>query len=246
VNSKIVKDILIVAMMKSVPDLKRQPLLPIILGLVGALPLFFIIVFGGQIIYGLIGAIVGSVGFIGLMAAIQDMAGDRYLKIREMLVAMPVHPLSYAMGISLGSLIVSSPGLLIFVALALWFGALTVSSLLWSIIILILCWGTLSSLGFLISTYLQRATPNTLSNLASLLGLALVFLPPVYYPEEMLGNFTWAALLFPTSNAVGLIRIYSGFLGVSVTMIFLRWLILLATMTACGVATLTKARWRES
>jgi len=246
VNIKIARDILIIATIKSIPDLKRQPLLSLILGLVGALPLFFMTIFGAQISHGLIGAMVGSVSFSGLLAPIQDIAGDRYLKIREMLVAMPVHPFSYAIGLSLASLIISSPALLVFVVLALWLGALTPSSLLWSVIILILCWGTLSSLGFIISTYLQKASLSTVNNLATLLGFALTFLPPVYYPEEILGNLSWMALLFPTSNAVGLIRIYSGLLGASVTMISVRWLILLATMTVCGAATLTKARWRET
>lgn len=245
-NAKIIKDTLIIATLKSIPDLKRQPLLLMLIGLISALPLFFIIVFGGQLSYGLIGAMVATVGFIGLMAAIQDVAWDRYVKIREIVVAMPVHPLSYAIGIALAPLIISAPGLIFFIGFAMWLGVLTVSSLLWSIIILILCWTTLSSLGFLISTYLQKASVYTLNNLSNILGMALVFLPPVYYPEEMLGSFSWIAMLFPTSNATGLIRIYSGSLEASVIMIVIRWLILIATTMACAVATITKARWRET
>jgi len=245
-NVKIVRDILVIAMIKSIPDLKRSPLMLILAGLISALPLFFMMMFGAQLSNGLIGAMVATIGFIGLMAAIQDVAGDRYLKIREIIVAMPVHPISYAMGIAFAPLIFSSPGLLIFVALAIWLGVLTFSSLLWSIIILISCWATLSSLGFLISTYLQRASIYTLNALSNLLGIALVFLPPVYYPEEMLSSFSWIALLFPTSNAAGLIRIYSGLLDTSIVMILARWLILLATMIACTIATLVKAKWRES
>jgi len=245
-NAKIVRDVLIIAMMRSIPDLKRQPLFLTLVGLISALPLFFIMMFGGQLSNGLIGAMVATTGFIGLMAAIQDIAGDRYLKIREIIVAMPVHPISYAMGIALAPLIISSPGLVIFAALAIWLGVLTFFPLLWSFIILILCWATLSSLGFLISTYLQRASIYTLNTLSNLLGIALVFLPPVYYPEEMLGSFSWAALLFPTSNAAGLIRIYAGLLDADVLMLFARWSILVTTMIACSIATLVKAKWRES
>ncbi|MDI6846897.1 MAG: ABC transporter permease [Candidatus Bathyarchaeia archaeon] len=245
-NSKILKDILVIATLKSLPDLKRQPLMLTLIGLISALPLFFIIVFGGQLSYGLIGAMVGTIGFIGLNAAIQDITWDRYVKIRQIIVAMPVHPLSYAIGIALAPLIISAPSVLFFTVFAIWLGALTFSSLLWSIIILILCWATLSSLGFLISTHLQRASVYTLNNLANILGLALVFLPPVYYPEEMLGSFSWIAMLFPTSNVTGLIRVYSGSLDASVIMIVIRWLILIATTIFCIVATITKARWRET
>lgn len=245
-NAKIIKDTLIIATLKSVPDLKRQPLLLMLIGLISALPLFFIVVFGGQLSCGLIGAMVATVGFIGLMAAIQDVAWDRYVKIREIIVAMPVHPLSYAIGIALAPLIISAPGLIFFIGFAMWLGVLTVPSLLCSIIILILCWATLSSLGFLISTYLQKASVYTLNNLSNILGMALVFLPPVYYPEEMLGSFSWISMLFPTSNATGLIRIYSGSLDASAIMIVIRWLILIATTIVCTVATITKARWRET
>lgn len=245
-NAKIVRDVLIIAMMRSIPDLKRQPLLLTLLGLISALPLFFMMMFGGQLSNGLIGAMVATTGFIGLMAAIQDIAGDRYLKIREIIVAMPVHPISYAMGIAFAPLIISSPGLVIFAALAMWLGVLTFSSLLWSIVILILCWATLSSLGFLISTYLQRASIYTLNTLSNLLGIALVFLPPVYYPEEMLSSFSWIALLFPTSNAAGLIRIYAGLLDAAAVMILVRWSILVTTMIACTIAILAKAKWRET
>lgn len=217
-----------------------------LIGLISALPLFFIVVFGGQLSSGLIGAMVGTIGFIGLNAAIQDITWDRYVKIRQIIVAMPVHPLSYAIGIALAPLIISAPGVLFFTVLALWLGALTFSSLLWSIIILVLCWATLSSLGFLISTYLQRASVYTLNNISNILGLLLVFLPPVYYPEEILGSFSWIALLFPTSNAAGLIRIYSGSLETSMIMVSIRWLVLIVTTIACAIATITKARWRET
>jgi len=244
-NMKILKDILIIAELKSLPDLKRQPLILIVIGMLSALPLFFIVVFGGQLSYGLVGALVATVGFIGLMAAIQDVAWDRYVKIREIMVAMPVHPFSYAIGVALAPLMISAPGLLFFTALAVWLGVLTFSSLLWSILILILCWATLSSLGFLISTYLQRASVYTLNNLSNILGIALVFIPPVYYPEEFLGSFSWIALIFPTSNAAGLIRIYSGLLDASVEMIVVRWLILIATMVVSAFVTVAKARWRE-
>jgi ABC-type multidrug transport system permease subunit len=244
-NSKMIKDMLIITALKSLPDLKRQPLMIFFVGMISAIPLFFILVFGGQISYGLIGAMVSTASLIGMMASIQDIAWDRYVKIREMLVAMPVHPLSYALGLALAPLVISSPSLIFFSAITMWLGVLTPYSILWAALALIVCWATLSSIGFLISTYLQKAAPYTLNSLSNILGIGLTFIPPVYYPEEILGNFSWISMIFPTSNATSLIRVYSGSLTLPFEMVVARWLILLSTMLVFAVITVVKARWRE-
>jgi ABC-type multidrug transport system permease subunit len=113
------------------------------------------------------------------------------------------------------------------------------------VLALILCWATVSSVGFLISTYLQKASTYTLNNISNILGIALSFIPPVYYPEEMLGNFSWISAVFPTSNAASLIRVYSGSLNLPFEMIIARWLTLIATTMVFAVITVAKARWRE-
>jgi ABC-type multidrug transport system permease subunit len=240
-----VKDVLVITALKSLPDLKRQPLMLFLVGLISSLPLYFILVFGGQISYGLIGAIVSTVTFIGMSAAISEMAFDRYVKIREMIVAMPVHPISYAIGIALAPLILSLPSLVFFIAITMWLGVLTPYSLFWTAVSLILCWATVSSIGFLISTYLQKASTYTLNSLSNILGIALGFIPPVYYPEEMLGSFSWISAIFPTSNAASLIRVYSGSLNLPFEMVIARWSILIATLVVSAVITAFKARWRE-
>jgi len=244
-NLKILKDILVITALKSIPDLKRQPLMIFLIGLISSLPLYFLVIFGGQLSYGLIGAMVSTVSFIGMSAAIQDISWDRYVKIREMIIAMPVHPISYAMGIALAPLVLSLPSLIFFGAIALLLGALTFTSLFWAVIALILCWACISCIGFLISTYLQKASPYTLNSISNILGIALGFIPPVYYPEEMLGSFSWISMIFPTSNAASLIRAYSSSLNLSSEMIIARWLILIVTMCIFAIVTVVKARWRE-
>lgn len=245
-KAKLVRDIFVITALKSIPDLKRQPLMLFLLGFIGSLPLYFILVFGGQISYGLIGAMVSTVSFIGVNAAIQDITWDRYVKIREMIVAMPVHPVSYVLGIALAPLVISVPSLIFFAALNMWLGVLTLASLFWAITSLILCWATMSSMGFLISTYLRKASPYSLNNIANILGIALGFIPPVYYPEEMLGSFSWISVIFPTSNAASLVRVYSGSLTLPFEMVIARWLTLLATTLVFGAVTARKARWRET
>jgi len=244
-NLKAVKDAFIIAAMKSLPDLKRNPSEMILIGMISAFPIFFIIVFGGQVSNGLVGAMIATISFIGLSAAIQDISFDRYVKIREMIVAMPVHPIAYALGVALAPLFISAPGLVVFMCIAIAIGALPLISIGWTIAALILVWAAGSSIGFIISTYLRKASVYTLNNMGTILGLGLVFLPPVYYPEEKLGGYRWISMVFPTSNAAGLIRYYAGLIQIPFETVLLRWLILVATMVVSLIILSFKAKWRE-
>jgi len=246
--SKFIKDSLIIAWMKSYPDLKRNPLTMMLLALISAIPLFFMVIFagGGMLIHGIVGAMVSTIGFIGVASAIGEISWDKYIKLREMMVAMPVHPLSYAMGIALAPLLLSIPSLLLFGALAATWGIFTPTTLLWTIAALFVCWAAMSSMSFLISTYLIKASPWLLNQISNLLGIGLIFIPPVYYPETMLGSLSWISVVFPTSNVAGLIRAYLGLQTLSQEAIMIRWLILIATTTVFVVLTSVKARWREA
>jgi ABC-type multidrug transport system permease subunit len=245
---KALRDALIIGKMKAFPDLKRQPLILIVVGIISAIPLFFFTVSGGgeMLSHGLIGALVSTVGFIGINSAIQDIGQDRYVKIREMIVAMPIHPASYAIGVALAPLLLSLPGIAFFILVAMAMGILTAGALVWTAPVLLLCWSSLSAIGFIISTYLYKSSPYTLNNLANILGIGLVFIPPVYYPAEMLGSLGWVSYLIPTSNAAALIRGYTGLTSTSMESTMIRWLILAATTVIFTVLTALKARWRET
>ena len=246
-NLKAIRDAMIIGKMKALPDLKRQPLVLVVIGILSAIPLFFFTVSGSgaMLSHGLIGALVSTVGFIGINSAIQDIGQDRYVKIREMIVAMPVHPASYAIGVALAPLLLSLPGLAFFILVAVGTGILTASTLIWILPALLLCWSSLSAIGFIISTYLYKASPYTLNNLANILGIGLVFIPPVYYPAEMLGSLSWISYLIPTSNVAELVRGYVGLSGLPVETATLRWLILGATTIVFTALTAWKAKWRE-
>ncbi|MCW4053200.1 MAG: ABC transporter permease [Candidatus Bathyarchaeota archaeon] len=247
-NLKAIRDALIIGKMKAFPDLKRQPLVLILVGILSAIPLFFFAVSGGgeMLSHGLIGAMVSSVGFIGINSAIQDIGQDRYVKIREMIVAMPVHPASYAIGVALAPLVLSLPGLAFFILVAMGMGTLNVSALIWIAPVLLLCWSSLSAIGFIISTYLYQSGPYTLNNIANILSIGLVFIPPVYYPAEMLGNLSWISYLIPTSNVAMLVRGYVGLSELSPESGMISWLILGATTIIFTALTALKAKWRET
>ena len=115
------RDTLIIAELKAIPDLKRQPLILMVMGLISAHPLLHA-GFLRPNQQGLIGAMISTVGFIGIASAIKDVTYDRYLKIREMIVAMHVHPISYMVGAALAPLLFASPGVAFFMALMLLLG----------------------------------------------------------------------------------------------------------------------------
>jgi len=237
-----------IAWMKSYPDFKRNPLVLIVIALISAIPLFFMAIFAaeGMLIHGLIGAMVSTISFIGVSAAIQDISWDRYVKIREMIVAMPVHPASYAMGTALAPFLLSLPSLVFFGAIASLWGFLNVTTTIWTIVSLVMAWAAMSAIGFIISTYLYKASPWLLNNISNLLGLGLIFIPPVYYPETLLGGLSWISVILPTSNVAGLIRYYLGLLPLTPETVIVRWLILIATTVTFVVLTSLKAKWRET
>ncbi|MGA9387496.1 MAG: hypothetical protein WBV70_01580 [Candidatus Bathyarchaeia archaeon] len=53
-------------------------------------------------------------------------------------------------------------------------------------------------------------------------------------------------MIFPTSNAAGLIRYYAGFMQLSMDVLLFRWLILAATVIVSIIIVSSKARWRET
>ena len=248
---KMFKDMLIIAYMKSVPDIKRQPLVLLILVGLAAIPLFFIGLFAGSddpdtFKIGLVGVIVSSVGFIAITSSIQDITWDRYVKLREMVVAMPVHPMSYALGLSLGFLIFSLPGSVAFMVYGIFLGMFDPISVLMTVGAMVLCWAALAAMGFTIATYQHKTSPNTLGILANIMSFLFVFLPPVYYSEEMLGDISWLVYLLPTSNAAAIIRYSTGLTDpMDSTAFMLHWLILLLTVIVFSVLVIKKSQWRE-
>ena len=249
---KMIRDILIIAWMKSIPDLKRQPLILVILAGLAAIPLFFIGLFGGESMLniGIVGVIVSSIGFIGIAASIQDITWDRYVKFREMVVAMPVHPISYAMGLTLGALIFALPGFLAFTAYGIYRGLFDIGSLLIMFGAMFMCFMGISLIGFTIATYQHKTSPNSLGIVANLLSFLFVFLPPVYYSESMLENvggmnLTWIAYTLPTTNAAAIIRYATGLTAWNGEAYMLHWLFMFITVGIFAILVVRKARWRE-
>jgi ABC-type multidrug transport system permease subunit len=215
--------------------------------MIGIFPLIFMGIFGGPVIlsHGFVGMIVFLIGFISIVGPIQSIAWDKYTKLKEMIVAMPVHPVSYTFGIALNALFASIPALFFFIIIAAWYGVLSLTAMLWTAAALFLCWSSLSAFSFTVATYFPRTNPFTLSTIALVLGFVIVFLPPVYYPKETLGDYSWISFLVPTSNTASLIRTSLGISVLSLGNVAAHWLALVFTTIIFILLVSFKARWRE-
>jgi hypothetical protein len=245
--NRAIENALLIAWMKFYPDFSAKPYIVIIQAGISGSPLFFFLIAGSLTAFsnGVAGAMVAIVSFIGLASSIQDISQDRYIKIREMMIAMPVHPASYAFGIALAPLLMSMPGLFSFIALAIWLGLVSQVTVFWVLLALMLCWASTSMLGFIISTHLTKLPPFTLNTIARLLSLTIIFLPPVYYSETALGPFGCVSYLFPTSNAACLIRAHLGLSDFSIETLILHWLILVGTTVSFVLLACFRSKWRE-
>jgi len=152
--------------------LLRDPMLMILLSLISFLPVLFIFVFSAgesAFLQSVVGAIVLSLAFAGIGSAQSVYFNKHWFRFQDIFVASRVSPISYALGLSVSTLIVSLPALVIaFVILALdttagVFGILAV------IAVSALTWMAMLLMGFA----LGASTKNTrrANSLPQLLGL---------------------------------------------------------------------------
>ena len=224
--------------------LLRDPMILFILSLISFLPVFFLFLFsGGQAaLPALVGAVVLSLAFVGMGVAQSVYFNKHWFRFQDILVASPVSPLSYALGLALSTLIASSP------ALVLSFGILLLSrpigplAFLLVIAVSLLMWLAMVFVGYVIG--LTTKNTRRANSIPQVLGFLLGFLPPVYYPVSLLPGFLQpVAMLVPSTHAAQLAKFYFGMIPLSSTEIVIGWVYLVAFVALMAALTLRKARW---
>jgi len=227
--------------------LLRDPMLMILLSLISFLPVLFIFVFSAgesAFLQSVVGAIVLSLAFAGIGSAQSVYFNKHWFRFQDIFVASRVSPISYALGLSVSTLIVSLPALVIaFVILALdttagVFGILSV------IAVSALTWMAMLLMGFA----LGASTKNTrrANSLPQLLGLLLGFLPPVYYPLDRVPGFLQpVAMLIPTTQAAQLSKYYAGLLTISPAEILFGWAYLIGFAAVLALLAARMAHWTD-
>ena len=224
--------------------LLRDPMVLILLSLISFLPVFFLYLFSGgrTALPALVGAVVLSLAFTGMTVASSVYFNKHWFRFQDMLVASPVSPLSYALGLSLSTLIASAP------ALALAFGILLVSlpisavDFLLVVAIAVLMWLAMVFIGYAIGI----STKNTrrANSIPQVLGFMLGFLPPVYYPLSLLPGFLQpVAMLIPSTEAAQLAKYYFGLVSLSPLEVVIGWAYLAGFVAVMALVVVRRAHW---
>ncbi len=168
--------------------------------------------------FALIGGLI-SIVVANSISMESDAAFNRIvLKLDSMFALTKGGLIPYAIGLALGNLINALPGAAIFSVL-LWTMAGVTSASAWAMMLgaLFTIWAVISLLGYLISTYARDI--RDLWVYSPLMTALLGFLPPVYYPLELLPDPVLRAVAFiaPTTSvarlmhaAVGLVSLGPG------------------------------------
>lgn len=238
--------IMTIAWIDGVLALKRVPLWVISYLLMPLTLLFLSSIYGSGSMtsFALIGGII-MIAVSNGIAILGDAAFYRiYIKFQDLLVATPIRPLSYIMGLSLSMLIFAAPGLALFIALAWLSGILTPLFSLVLVACLVMVWASSSFMGFMVSTFfnhLRHVWP-----LASILSLSLSILPPVYYPATILPQgCQWIGALAPTGAAAMILHSVAGLVELETSALIASIVSLISYTMIFMLFSMFKIRWRE-
>ncbi len=227
--------------------LLRDPMLMVLLSLISFLPVLFIFAFGvgqGALLQSVIGAIVLSLAFAGIGSAQSVYFNKHWFRFQDILVASRVSPISYALGLSVSTLLVSLPALVIAFAVLLLETPMGILGLLALLAVAGLTWMAMLLMGFA----LGASTKNTrrANSLPQLLGLLLGFLPPVYYPLSTVPSYLQPlALAVPTTHAAELSKYYAGLITLPPYELWLGWIYLIGFVAAMIAIAAKRAHWMD-
>ncbi|MCS7140499.1 MAG: ABC transporter permease [Candidatus Nezhaarchaeota archaeon] len=244
--SRQVTAMFVIAWINGVLAVRRVPLWIVSYLLMPLTLLFFLTIYGGAatMMYALIGGVIMVIAGNGI-AILGDAAFYRiYLKYQDLLVATPIRPVSYIIGLSLSVLVFTIPGLILFIVLMGVIGMLT----LWFSIALTLCsillWTSTSFMGFAASTLFRRL--RHVWPLATILSILLSVVPPVYYPVTLLpSEVHWVGALAPTGAAAIILHYVGGLAHPETSAVTASVISLIGYNVVFILLSLSKMRWRE-
>lgn len=238
--------ILTIAWIDGVLTLRRAPLWVVSYLLMPLALLFFFSIYGNPMMMKL--SIIGGIVMIAVSNGI-SILGDAafyriYVKYQDLLIATPLRPISYILGLSLSMLIFASPGLALFLVLAWLVGILTLPFTLVLTVCLVAVWASSSFMGFTISTLFNRL--RHVWPIASILSLVLAILPPVYYPATILPRgYQWIGALAPTGAVTMILHQVAGLVELEASAIMAAIASLTGYMMMFMLLSILKIRWRE-
>ncbi len=237
------REALFIGVWDSLP-LIRDPVVMVLLSLISFLPVFFLYLFSGgtAALPALVGAVVLSLAFTGMTVAQSVYFNKHWFRFQDMLVASPVSPLSYALGLSLSTLIASAPALVLAFGILLASLPISVLGFLAVLAVSVLMWLSMVFIGYTLGV----STKNTrrANSVPQVLGFLLGFLPPVYYPLDKLPGFLQPlAMLVPSTHAAQLAKFYFGLFQLPPLQVAVGWAYLLGFVALMAFLVLRRAHW---
>ncbi len=186
------------------------------------------------------GSLVFGLGMMSVNLVAQFVIAERFNNELKLIVASPVHPLSYVGGVlvySVAQALVTAAVILSFAPL---FG-IHITLSFWLLPLVLLTAVSMTGIAMVIATWAPSMEVGGM--LANTFGILIVILSPVYYPIERLPEWLrWLARASPYTHAGEAInRVLSGQGG------FEREALILAGITVVGLAVgVLGLRWRET
>jgi len=194
--------------------------------------------------FAIVGGLLMTVASNGISLMGDVVFYKRVVKLQEMVVASPMRPLAYLLGLVLSGLLFALPGLAIFGALMAVEGLLTLGNAASVCAASLLALASLSGLSFTLATMVKEE--RFVWPLTGILTFAFTVLPPVYYPCALLPKaLQLAAVAVPTSNAAMLLQAHAGLLPLLPAPEPAVWAVGLAEAIAFLALAAKLSRWRE-
>src|SRR5438094_4724315 len=202
----------------------------------------FVISNGHYIQFAIAGSLVMALVGYGLALG-QDISFYKTeYKIQDVFVASPVSPLTYMMGLALSELLFGLPALIALASLVMLFGG-SVSSIPLLVATILLIWGSMSAMGFFLSSHMLHMRNAT--QVISFVNVILAVLPPVFYSICRLPlDLQYLAYVVSTTHASLMLQYTMGLPTPIQWSISLGLLVLVLYVLGFVMLAKTKAIWR--
>jgi ABC-2 type transport system permease protein len=243
-----IKQAFLIAHINGLLWLRRYPASIIFTAMIPFSFLFIVfVVGGGQYIHlALSGSLVAAAAGYGLATGNNIINWKVEYKLQDVFVSSPVSSFTYMVGIALAELLFGLPDFVVLATLIVIFSSNFFFSAVEVIVTLVLVWASTSSIAYFIST--RSTHPRFVESFVAFLRIAIVVLPPVFYPLSIVHTeeLRYLAYAIPTTHASLILQYAMGFpqtLGWSPELGFA---VIIAYIIGFALLARTKAIWREN
>jgi ABC-2 type transport system permease protein len=243
---KLVNQVFLIAYVTGFLWLRRNPLSLLFTAIspFSLLFILFVVSHGQYVQFAVAGSLVMALVGYGLALG-QDISLYKIeYKMQDVFVASPISPLVYMLGLALSELLYGLPALIVLISLAVFFST-SIAFLPLLLLNVFFIWGTMSSIGFFLSSHMLHMRNAT--QLISFVNVIIAVVPPVFYPISTLPEPLQIISYFvPTTHASLMLQYSMGFpipdewsiyLGLLVQGIYFAFFMLIAKK---------RALWRET